>query len=87
MTKTEGFLEHPIFGIVSEVAEEKGVRAFVIGGFVRDCFLGRKTNDIDIVVEGSGIELATAVADHICKSEHHGCRVSALVCVVVVVLK
>lgn len=76
MTKTEGFLEHPIFGIVSEVAEEKGVRAFVIGGFVRDCFLGRKTNDIDIVVEGSGIELATAVADHICKSEHHGCRVS-----------
>lgn len=76
MTKTEGFLEHPIFGIVSEVAEEKGVRAFVIGGFVRDCFLGRKTNDIDIVVEGSGIELATAVADYICKSEHHGCRVS-----------
>lgn len=76
MTKTEGFLEHPIFGIVSEVAEEKGVRAFVIGGFVRDCFLGRKTNDIDIVVEGSGIELTTAVADHICKSEHHGCRVS-----------
>ena len=76
MTKTEGFLEHPIFGIVSEVAEEKGVRAFVIGGFVRDCFLGRKTNDIDIVVEGSGIELATAVADHICKIEHHGCRVS-----------
>lgn len=76
MTKTEGFLEHPIFGIVSEVAEEKEVRAFVIGGFVRDCFLGRKTNDIDIVVEGSGIELATAVADHICKSEHHGCRVS-----------
>lgn len=76
MTKTEGFLEHPIFGIVSEVAEEKGVRAFVIGGFVRDCFLGRKTNDIDIVVEGSGIELATAVADHICKNEHHGCRVS-----------
>lgn len=76
MTKTEGFLEHPIFGIVSEVAEEKGVRAFVIGGFVRDCFLGRKTNDIDIVVEGSGIELATAVADHICKREHHGCRVS-----------
>ena len=69
-------MEHPIFGIVSEVAEEKGVRAFVIGGFVRDCFLGRKTNDIDIVVEGSGIELATAVADHICKSEHHGCRVS-----------
>ena len=55
------FLEHPIFGIVSKVAEEKGVRAFVIGGYVRDCFLGRQTNDIDIVVEGSGIDLADAV--------------------------
>lgn len=76
MTKTEGFLEHPIFGIVSEVAEQKGVRAFVIGGFVRDCLLGRKTNDIDIVVEGSGIELAAAIAEHIRKSEHHGCKVS-----------
>lgn len=76
MTKTEGFLEHPIFGIVSEVAEQKGVRAFVIGGFVRDCLLGRKTNDIDIVVEGSGIELASAIAEHIRKSEHHGCKVS-----------
>ena len=76
MTKTEGFLEHPIFRIVSEVAEEAGIRAFVIGGFVRDCFLGRQTNDIDIVAEGSGITLATAVAEHIRKVEHHGCRVS-----------
>ena len=66
MTKTEGFLEHPIFGIVSEVAEEKGVRAFVIGGFVRDCFLGRKTNDIHIVVAVRGSELATAVAETFC---------------------
>ena len=38
-----------------------GVRAFVIGGYVRDCFLGRPSKDIDIVVEGSGIELAEAV--------------------------
>ena len=38
-----------------------GVRAFVIGGYVRDCFLGRQSKDIDIVVEGSGIELAEAV--------------------------
>lgn len=60
-TITTGFLDQPIFGIVSKVAEEKGVRAFVIGGYVRDCFLGRQTNDIDIVVEGSGIDLANAV--------------------------
>ena len=60
-TITQGFLDHKIFSIVSEVAEELGVRAFVIGGYVRDCFLGRPSKDIDIVVEGSGIELAEAV--------------------------
>lgn len=61
MTKTEGYLDKPIFGIVSQAAEEMGVRAFVIGGYVRDCFLGRANNDIDIVVEGSGLDLASAV--------------------------
>lgn len=57
------YLSKPIFSIVSEVAAEKGVRAFVIGGFVRDCFLGRPSNDIDIVVEGSGIDFAKAVGE------------------------
>ena len=57
MTVTKGFLDAPIFGIVSEVAESIGVRAFVTGGYVRDCFLGRTNDDIDIVVEGSGIAL------------------------------
>ena len=61
-TITEGYLNHPLFTLVSETARLKGVRAFVIGGYVRDCFLGRENNDIDIVVEGSGIELASAVA-------------------------
>ena len=60
-TVTQGFLDHKVFNIVSEVAAELGVRAFVIGGYVRDCFLGRSSKDIDIVVEGSGIELAEAV--------------------------
>lgn len=55
------FLDNRIFRIVSEAARETGVRAFVIGGYVRDCFLGRKSTDIDIVVEGSGIELAENV--------------------------
>ena len=59
----EGFLEHPVFKIVSDAARESGVRAFVIGGYVRDCFLGRPSKDIDIVVEGSGIELAQKVGD------------------------
>lgn len=64
-TITHGFLDDAIFRIVSEVAESKGVRAFVIGGYVRDCFLGRPSKDIDIVVEGSGIMLAEAVAERV----------------------
>lgn len=75
-TITEGFLEHPIFRIVSDVAEEIGVRAYVIGGYVRDCFLGRKTDDIDIVAEGSGIELAEAVAAAITRMRGKRCNVS-----------
>ena len=62
-TITTGFLDRPIFKIVSEVASDAGVKAFVIGGYVRDCFLGRQCNDIDIVVEGSGIDFATAVGE------------------------
>ena len=61
-TITHGFLDHKIFQIVSQTAAEQGVRAFVIGGYVRDCFLGRPSKDIDIVVEGSGIAIAEAVA-------------------------
>ncbi len=64
-TITQGFLDHKIFQIVSEIAAEQGVRAFVIGGYVRDCFLGRPSKDIDIVVEGSGIAIAEAVAERV----------------------
>ena len=64
-TITQGFLDHKIFSIVSEVAGSLGVRAFVIGGYVRDCFLGRPSKDIDIVVEGSGIALAEAVGEKV----------------------
>ena len=55
-------LNGKIFDIVSQSARELGVRAFVIGGYVRDFFLQRPNTDIDIVVEGSGIALAEAVA-------------------------
>jgi poly(A) polymerase len=56
------FLDKKIFRIISDQARTTGVRAFVIGGYVRDSLLGRKSKDIDIVVEGSGIELAEMVA-------------------------
>lgn len=59
------YLENPIFKIVSDLGEERGQRAFVIGGYVRDCFLGRECNDIDVVVEGSGIDFALALGEKI----------------------
>ncbi len=62
-TVTAQYVQKDIFRIVSQVARERGVRAFVIGGYVRDCFLGRPCNDIDIVVEGSGIDFAQAVGE------------------------
>ncbi len=48
--------------LISEVANQMGTPAYVIGGWVRDLFLNRESKDIDIVVLGSGIELATEVA-------------------------
>ena len=58
-------LNHKVFQIIAAEAEAQGVRAFVIGGYVRDWFLQRPCNDIDVVVEGSGIALAEAVASRV----------------------
>jgi putative nucleotidyltransferase with HDIG domain len=56
-------LTDPIFELLSKTASTKGINAFVIGGYVRDQLLNRITKkDIDIVVEGSGIEFAKAIA-------------------------
>src|SRR5262245_17070743 len=55
-------LSHKIFSTVSEESEKAGCEAYVVGGFVRDIFLNRDSKDIDIVVTGSGINMAEAVA-------------------------
>jgi len=47
---------------LGEVADEKGFRAYVVGGFVRDLFLYRVNEDIDIVIEGDGIAFAKKYA-------------------------
>ena len=51
-------LDKKIFRIISQIADEIGVEAYVVGGFVRDIFLERPNKDIDVVVVGSGIEVA-----------------------------
>jgi len=55
-------LSHKIFKLISETAEHQGVRVFIIGGWVRDLILERKSKDLDFVVEGSGIDLASEIA-------------------------
>ena len=55
-------LSLPIFKKISRLVDSRGVQAFVIGGYVRDYYLRRKCSDIDVVVVGSGIEIAEALA-------------------------
>ncbi|MDP4290243.1 MAG: HD domain-containing protein [Bacteroidota bacterium] len=64
------YLKHPIFSIISQSADESNLRAYVIGGFVRDLFLKRPSTDIDIVTIGSGISLAEMVGRKIGKNTH-----------------
>ena len=45
-------LSNPIFRKISRIAGEQGVRAFVVGGYVRDHYLRRPSTDIDVVVVG-----------------------------------
>ncbi len=56
------YLNHKLFKTISTVVDKLGVDAYVVGGFVRDTFLKRPSADIDIVVIGSGIEVANLVA-------------------------
>ena len=54
-------LSNPLFRRIARLADEQGVRAFVVGGYVRDYYLRRPSTDIDVVVVGSGIALAEAL--------------------------
>ena len=57
------FLQHPVFSVISDVSEQHQTEVYVIGGFVRDCFLDRPCKDIDIVVVGDGPAFAERVAE------------------------
>lgn len=56
---------HKVFGIIHQRAVEKSLRCYVVGGYVRDILLERPSWDVDIVVEGDGIELAEYVASQL----------------------
>jgi tRNA nucleotidyltransferase/poly(A) polymerase len=57
------FLKHPVFKVASQIVTEQNLEAYVIGGYVRDLLLERPSKDIDIVVVGSGLDLAKLCAD------------------------
>ena len=63
-------LDKEMFHLIGDVADEMGVECYVVGGFVRDIFLERPSNDIDVVVVGSGIEVAKALKDRLGKKAH-----------------
>ncbi|MBK6522522.1 MAG: HD domain-containing protein [Sphingobacteriaceae bacterium] len=64
------FLNEPIYQLIGKCADELGVEAYLIGGFVRDIFLERQSKDIDIVAVGRGIDLATKVKENLGNEAH-----------------
>ncbi len=56
-------LDKKVFHLIGSTADELGMECYVVGGYVRDIFLERPSDDIDVVVVGSGIGLATAVKE------------------------
>ena len=65
-------LDKKIFHKIGEVADAMGVECYLVGGYVRDIFLERPTNDIDVVVVGSGIEVAKELQKTLGKNEKTG---------------
>ncbi|HEX9615678.1 MAG TPA: HD domain-containing protein, partial [Bacteroidota bacterium] len=56
-------LNDPLLTTVGDIADKGEVRAFVVGGYVRDCILGRDVKDVDIVVLGDGVAFGKRVSD------------------------
>ena len=63
-------LDKEIFHLIGDVADEMGVECYVVGGYVRDIFLERPSNDIDVVVVGSGIEVASVLKKRLGRRAH-----------------
>ncbi len=63
-------LDSRVFRLISDAADSLGVECYVVGGYVRDLFLERPSNDIDVVVVGSGIAVAQEVKRRLGKKAH-----------------
>ena len=56
-------IDRKIFHIIGETADKTGLECYLIGGYVRDLLLDRKSKDIDVVVVGNGIEFAKSLVN------------------------
>ena len=63
-------LDKDVFHLIGNVADELGVECYVVGGYVRDIFLERPSDDIDVVVVGSGIRVAEALKQRLGRRAH-----------------
>ena len=63
-------LDKDIFHHISNAADKLGLECYVVGGYVRDLFLERPSNDIDVVVVGSGIQVASELKAILGKKAH-----------------
>ena len=63
-------IDKDIFHKISDAADKLGLECYVVGGYVRDLFLERPSNDIDVVVVGSGISVANELKKIIGKRAH-----------------
>ena len=63
-------LNKDIFHLISDSADELGMECYVVGGYVRDLFLERPSKDIDVVVVGSGIEVAKRLKEKLGRKAH-----------------
>ena len=63
-------LDQKVFHQIGDVADDMGVECYVVGGYVRDIFLERPSNDIDVVVVGSGIAVATELKRRLGRRAH-----------------
>ena len=63
-------LDRDIFHLIGQVADEQGVECYVVGGYVRDIFLERPSDDIDVVVVGSGISVAEGLKKRLGRRAH-----------------
>jgi len=71
-------VDTPLFHLIGEAADELGVDAYIVGGYVRDLLLYRPSKDIDVVSIGRGIDLALYPGEFVVILGPSGCGKSAL---------